>query len=158
MTYPTSSVNITDFVWFIQNVMKVPSSALPTSGLTTYADITTAYAVALETVDIYILNISPLYYNLAVYNFAGDYLINWAQDLPSPSCSTFFADTRAQWNITGFKAGVVQSSADEGTSTSLSVAPAQTDLTLFDLQMLKTPYGRTYMAIAQKFGDVWGIT
>lgn len=158
MTYPTSPANITDFVWFIQNVMEVPASALPTN-IATDPDVLTAWAVAGETVDCFINIHSPLYYNLAMYNFAADYLINWASDSNASSpCSTYFADLRKKWNLTGFVGGAVSSTADESTSTSLEVPEQVKGLSMFDLQMLKTPFGRTYMSIAAKFGDMWGMS
>jgi hypothetical protein len=159
VTFPTDPANITDFVWFIQNVMQVPATALPTN-VAADPDVTTAWAVALETVDCFINQYSPLYYNLAMYNFAGDYLINWASDSnAAPNmCSTYFTDLRKKWNITGFVAGTVSSVSDEGTSTSLDVPPQVQGLAMFDLQMLKTPFGRAYMNIASKFGDIWGLS
>lgn len=149
--YPSTYANIADFQYFIQNVMDVPVEALPL----TSPDITTAFCIALDTVNPLIKIHSLTYYNLAVYNFAGDYLINWAND---QMCSTYFEDLRKAFKITSFVAGVVASTADVSTSTSLKVPDSLGDLTLFDLQLLKTPYGRAYLAIAQKFGSLWGLS
>jgi hypothetical protein len=151
MTYPYGCANLTDFNYFIYSVMMVPETALPTDS----PDIGIAFSVAQCTVDLFIQRVSPVYYNLAFYNFGGDWLIQNVQD---QMCQTYFADLRKKWNINGFVAGVVGSTADLTTSTSLEVPDNLKDLSLFDLQMLKTPYGRTYMSIAQKFGDLWGIT
>lgn len=71
---------------------------------------------------------------------------------------TFFADLRRAWNITGFAAGVVQASSDVSTSQTLLVQDAAAGFTLGDLQNLKTPYGRAYLALAQKYGTLWGVT
>lgn len=163
MTYPTDPANLTDFIWFIQNEMAVPASALPVVPAND-TDITTAFTVATSTVNPILQCVSPLYYNLAVYNYAGDYLINWASDSNAQppatnQCpSTYFAETRTAMGITSFKAGVVQSTADVSTSTTLAISEANKNLTLSDMQNLKTPYGRTYLAIAQKFGDIWGLS
>ena len=158
MAYPTDRANLTDFVWFILNVMQVPTKALPVDP-TTDPDILTAYAVALGTVNPVLCQVSPLYYNLAVYNFGGDYLINWASDaLAQDACSEYFEELRSDMGITSFKAGVVQSTADVSTSTTMAISDANKQLTLSDMQNLKTPFGRTYLAIAQKFGDIWGLS
>jgi len=151
MTYPYGCANITDFQYFIYNVMEVPVAALPT----TDPVIQEAFCVAKETVTRWLIPHSHLYYNLAVYNFGGDYIINWAQD---QTCQTYFADLRKKWNINGFVAGVVSDTTDESTSTSLEVPEAFRNLMVGDLQLLKTPYGRMYLSIAQKLGAVWGLS
>jgi hypothetical protein len=105
-------------------------------------------------------------YVLACYNLASDNLINYAQDLPdappvqgSDPPTPFFAWTRKQWNINGFVSGVVQSTSDEGTSVSMVVQDAAKNFTLSNLQNLKTPYGRQYLAFSQDFGpSTWGVT
>lgn len=154
--YPSDAANLNDFIYFIQNIAVVPPTALPAaSSLSTDPNINTAFNVAMDTVDCLINQHSPTYYNLAVYNFAMDYLINWMPDQP---CQTFFTDLRTKWNITGFVGGVVSSTSDNGSSVSVEVPPMLKDLSMFDLQLLKTPFGRAYMSIAGKFGDVWGLT
>jgi hypothetical protein len=55
-------------------------------------------------------------------------------------------------------AGVIGSSADETTSESLVVPEAMKNLTLQNLQNLKTPYGRQYLYFAQAFGTNWGLS
>lgn len=151
MVYPTSYANLTDFLYFIRNEMGIPVAALPDNSV----DIIVAFEVAKATVSKWFTVHSKIYYNLAVYNFGGDYLINWASD---QTCGTYFADLRKTWKITSFVAGVVQSTADESTSMSLLVPDVMQGLSLADLQELKTPYGRAYLAIAQKMGSVWGIS
>lgn len=158
MTYPTDKANLTDFIWFIENEMGVPASALPADP-STDPDILIAFEVAKATVNPILGCVSPIYYNLALYNFGGDYLINWASDsYASEPCSTYFADLRKDMDITSFKAGVVQSTADVTTSTTLAISDTNKNMTLSDLQNLKTPYGRAYLAIAQKFGEIWGLS
>lgn len=139
------------FLSFIRNVMGITTLQLPDNS----PAITDAYTVSIETVNLYIGSISTTFYDLAVYNLGGDYLLNWA---PDTAPSTFFADYRKTNNLNGFVAGVVASSADEGTSNSLLVPDFFKTLSLSDLQELKTPYGRQYLAIAQKFGPLWGLS
>lgn len=90
----------------------------------------------------------------AVYNLGGDNLINYAPDQPG---RTYFADLRRSMNINSFASGVVQSASDSTTSDTLSVPPALTNLTISQLQNLKTPWGRRYLAIAQTYGTMWGV-
>lgn len=94
-------------------------------------------------------------YNLAVYNLSGDVLINYATDQPG---RTYFEDLRKAFGINKFSAGVVSSTSDVSTSTSLLNPDFMKGLTFGDLQMLKTPYGRAYMAMAQSQGTLWGLS
>lgn len=104
-------------------------------------------------------------YSTAVFNLAADNLFNYAQDLPnaptvpgSKPKLPFFAWSRKQWNIFGFVAGVIDSSGDESTNQHMVVQEAAKNFTLADLQNLKTPYGRTYLALAQAYGpNTWGM-
>ena len=114
-----------------------------------------SYAAALEMVNLSLNEAAPAIYILAVYALAGDYLINWCPDQPN---QTYMADLRASFHCTQFVPGVVNSSSDEGTSTSLTVPKALETLTLGDLQNLKTPYGRQYLIFAQQYGTLWGLS
>jgi hypothetical protein len=114
-------------------------------------------------------------YTMAVYNLGGDFLINIAQDQvvapapadcdcddPPPLVSTtplnYWTNLRGQFKIVPFVSGVISSTADEGTSESLQVIEVAKNFLLSDLQNLKTPYGRTYLGIAMKFGTLWGLS
>lgn len=105
-------------------------------------------------------------YALAIYNLAGDNLINYAQDQSdaapvkgSDPPMPFFEWIRKQWNVNGFVSGVISGSSDESTSQTLVVQEAAKNFTLANLQQLKTPYGRQYLALAQSYGpSTWGIT
>lgn len=146
------------FMAFVANVMAIPTAALPTSS----PIIPIAYQIALEIVNQALACVpasspsTPSLYALAVYNLAGDRLINYA---PDQAGQTYFADLRKTLNISGFVGGVISSTADQGTSESLVVPDAMKGLTFADLQTLKTPYGRTYLGIAQSYGpSVWGLS
>lgn len=147
---------VAGFLSFIRLQMGISATVLPDDSVY----IGWAYAVAVEIVNLEISCISKLMYALAVYNLAGDNLVNYAQDNPdlTPPDNTFFADLRTAWDITGFVAGVIQSSADVTTSESLLVPDFMQGLTMADLQNLKTPYGRAYLAIAQRTGTIWGVS
>ena len=138
------------FTAFIRNVMGIPTSALPDSSPT----ITWALEIAQTIVNVQ-LNLVPGIYTLAVYNLAGDNLVNYATDQPN---QTHFADLRSQLGLSNFTAGVVSSTSDSGTSVSLATPEFMKTLTLSDLQNLKTPWGRNYLAFAQRYGTAWGIS
>lgn len=95
-------------------------------------------------------------YVLAVYNLGADRVINFAPDQPN---QTFFADLRASLALNSFASGLVNSSSDQGTSQSLETIEAAKKMTIGDLQLAKTPYGRLYLSFAQKYGpNIWGLT
>lgn len=100
-------------------------------------------------------------YALAVYNLGGSNIVNFAQDQPG---RTYFADLRKTLDITGgkgfgsFAPGVVSSTADQGTATTLLNPEFMKTLTLANLQAIKDPWGRQYLQFSQAFGPLWGIT
>jgi hypothetical protein len=130
--------------------------ALPTQNTTAAAVIQLSYALAIDTVNIFLDMASPQWYVLAVYNFAADRLVNYANDLTG---QTYFTTLRNTLNLNTLSAGVVQSTSDNGTSVSFLNPDQLKNLMLSDLQQLKTPWGRQYLQIAQKWGTtLWGLT
>jgi hypothetical protein len=161
MTLVTPTVpNETDYTTWIYNVMGVPTAVLPSDS--SYIDYTFQYS--LEWVNLYLDIASPLIYTNAVYNFGGNMLVNIAQDDPNaqppltPPNDTYWADLRTSLNINSFVPGLINATNDEDTSAALVVPLNLQNLTLADLQMLKTPWGRAYLAIAQSVGSMWGLT
>lgn len=168
MTVPT----LAGFVEFVRNIMGINTTVLPDDSLT----IPLAYQVAVAIVNPALRGVgipaagaaaASTVYALAVYNLAGDNLINYAQDLPGAALvegsgdpgQPYFAWLRKQWNVFGFVSGVISSSSDDGTSNSMVVQEAAKNFTLSDLQNLKTPYGRTYLSLAQAYGpSTWGLS
>lgn len=146
-----SSDQLASFAAYIAGPMGISSTYLsPTD-----PNITLALSTSLDFVNQLINAVAPDLYTLAVNGLAGDFLLQWAQDLPG---QTFFANARQNYGINSFVAGVVHSTADEQTEATLSNPEFMDGLTLMDLQNLKTPYGRQYLMIAQQFGALWGLT
>lgn len=137
------------FQGFIANVMGIPSAALPPSSPVPQM----AYDVAILIVNTALC--ASGIYALAVYNLAGDNLVNYAPDQPN---ADYFTQLRKAYNLTGFVPGVVTSTSDEGTSASYLNSEFMKNLTLGNLQNLKTPWGRQYLIFAQDFGTLWGLT
>lgn len=166
------------FTSFIRNVMGINSTVLPDNAIY----IPWAYQVSLRWVNTNLQavrawgpigatppdGIDPTYpslYALAVYNLAGDNLVNYAQDVvPNVPVDggdlPYFANLRAGLKIDSFVGGVVSGTSDEGTSVSLAVPKEIAEgLTFANLQQMKTPWGRAYLGIAQSFGpSIWGVS
>jgi len=151
MSDPFGPPTFAGFQSFVQEVAGIDQLVLPlTSPVWDYA-----YAVATATVNCD-LAAAPPAYTLAVYNLGTDRIIVYAQDQPG---RTFFQDLRRTLGVNVFVPGVVASSGDAGTSASYANTPAMQRLTLAQLQNLKTPYGREYLALAQTYGpNVWGLS
>jgi hypothetical protein len=139
------------FLVFLRDTAGITTAELPDDDI----QIQYSYGVSVATVLCAIHVVSPLIYMLAVYNLGTDLLINWANDQPG---QTYFTDLRSQFGVNDFVAGVVASTADESTSESLTVPDAFSGLTIGQLQNLKTPYGRQYLAWAQMYGTNWGLS
>lgn len=144
---------------FVRGVMAVPTTALPDNSTA----VTYAFNVAMALVNPNIQAMDTFIYQTAVYNLAGDILINWAPDVPqtppivAPNLG-YFANLRQQFKIITFIGGIISSAGDEGTSESIEVTETLKSLTVGQLQNLKTPYGRQYIALAQSVGTDWGIS
>lgn len=139
------------FVDFVRNTMQISVVFLPDNSPT----IAQSYDLAVAVVNPQIQQIGAFVYDTAVYNLAADYLINYAPDIAP---YTFFEELRAKFDCIGFVSGVITSSSDAGTSQSLQVPTAFSELTLSDLQRLKTKYGRRYVEIAQQCSNSWGLS
>lgn len=163
------------FIAFLRTVVGISAAVLPDNA----AIIPIAYSVALQIVNPQLAAIAcavpgaplpdntPSIYTLAVYNLGTDNVINYAPDVQPPvpyavadndDQLPYFAYFRAKWKLLDFVAGVVQASGDDGTNVSLLVPDQLKDLTIANLQNLKTPYGRRYLGIAQSVGSLWGLT
>lgn len=113
-----------------------------------------AYNQAIALV-LFLPTIAGLDYTLAVYNCAGHILIRIAPDQPA---MTYFEGARSQFGLLQMSSGVIASSSDQGTSNSFQVPESLGNLTIGDLNFLKTPWGREYVAYAQDFGSVAGLS
>jgi hypothetical protein len=147
---------LTGFQAWIVAVMGISTTILPSSSPV----IAMAYNVALDIVNIQLQTISPDIYTLAVYNLGGDNIVNYAQDNPSlpPPNNTYFATLRANFHIGQFVAGVISGSSDVSTSQTVLNPDFMKDFTMANLQQLKTPWGRQYLAFVQDLGPLWGLT
>jgi hypothetical protein len=139
------------YINWIYTIMGVDQSIFPDTS--PYINMT--YDIALEIVNFYLDLASPILYTQAVYNLAGDYLVNIAQDIPP---STYWTDLRNSFQINSFIPGLINAANDVETSAALMTPLGLQNFTLADLQNLKTPWGRVYLSIAQSVGTMWGLT
>lgn len=139
------------YIDYLRNIVGISTTYVPNNNPT----IEMSYGIAIEIVNIQLADISSNIYTLCVYNLATDNLINFAQDQPG---QCYFVDLRASFKINSFVPGVITESHDESTGQSLLNPEFMKNLTMSNLQMLKTPYGRNYMGLAQSYGTLWGST
>ena len=164
-TYPyTTTPSYDGFVAWVFGVMGVPSQFLPSDS----PSLGYAYNTAISLVNPAFISVLGPIYLQAVYNLAGHLLVTWAPDVttspPFPYKTEdgveygFFGWIRKQNNMLGFITGIVSSSSDEGTSASMVVPKQAENLTLSQLQLTTTIWGRTYLGYAQSYGTLWGIS
>lgn len=148
---PLAAPNQTDFTTFLYGTVGIPTAALPS----TSSVIPMALQISLDIVNQALTGVPDLY-TLAVYNLGADNVIRFASDQPG---QTYFATMRQTLGVNAFAPGLTSSTGDEGTSESLLNPEFMSKLTLMDLQNLKTPWGRQYLAFAQMYGpSVWGLS
>ena len=139
------------YTTFIRSIMGVNTTVLPDDSIY----IPTSYEISLDIVNLYLQLAQPALFTQAVYNLAGDYLVNITQDI---SPSTYWADLRSTLQVNSFVPGVINATNDEDTSAAMLTPLGLQNITLGDLQNLKTPWGRQYLAIAQSVGSMWGLS
>jgi hypothetical protein len=70
----------------------------------------------------------------------------------------YFQIARARLRLNDFAPGIISSTGDLSTSASLLNQEYMRTLTLENIQLLKTSWGRAYLSIAMKYGTIWGLT
>lgn len=150
-TNPTSP-NLTDFYTYVTD------QGVPTANLASNSDyLSYALNYAQETVITIAIGVGPVIsgtatpYVMAVYNLGMHSLLMIAPDQPGYS---FFKDQRQNYALSSIKTGVVLASGDQATSQTLVVPEFFKNLTLEQLNLTQTPYGRMYLMYAQKYGPV----
>ena len=149
------------FVQWVYDVMGVPLEYLPSdSPFLVYA-----YNTSVATVNNAFKCIPGPIYLQMVYNLAAHWLVMWTPDVPDLVYKKvdqvdygFFQYLRKQNNMLGFTTGIVNSSSDEGTSVSLTVPKQAENLTIGQLNLTTSIWGRTYLGYAQSFGTNWGLS
>lgn len=141
-----SNPNIVDFLWFLSDSVQIPTTALPlTSPWPSFA-----LTQALQQVP---CGPGGILYSLAVYNCATHILFTIT---PDQAGQDYFRVKRGS-TADGFGlvqpiAGVVVSTFDQGTGTTVSSPDWTKNITVDQMEYLKTPWGRQYLGWIQKAG------
>lgn len=139
------------FLAFIRSPVNIPALILPDDDWS----IPFSYQFSLETVRREICHFSPFMYQQAVYNLGTDVLINVAQDQDGRD---ELKKKRKDFKIDGFVPGVIQNSANAGTSEGMLNPEVFKGMLLSDLKNLRTPWGRQYLEIADNASSLWGFS
>jgi hypothetical protein len=159
MGLPSGDPTFTGFQWFVSNIMAVHSSSMPDD---TWLQVAydQAYNLAywgLQTVPSQ--PTSPSLYAMAVYNLGCALLLEFALDDPNANPpNSFWTDLRTKLGIYSASYGLVNSAADQGTSESMYIPDVINGMTLLDLQLMKSPWGRMFLMISGEWGTIWGLT
>ena len=155
MTLPAPP-DFDDYITWVREIMGVPEDVLPDDS--PYLQM--SYDIAYEIVNRYLYIASPGIFTICVYNLAGDFLVNITQDDPTlpPPDNTYWTNLRQTLGTNNFTPGLINAANDEDTSAALITPLGLQNLTIADLQNLKTPWGRVYLGLAQSVGSMWGIT
>ncbi|MGK0739983.1 hypothetical protein ACSFCX_06565 [Yokenella regensburgei] len=141
------TTSLSGFIEFVRTVLGVTAEQAPDDS----PSFSQSYNAAIEWVNRDIACVMPNLYSVAVYNLGASFLINYGTE-------SVFADFRKEYGLNHFTAGVISGASDNATSSQRLVPDFFKNLSLADLQMLKDPYGRRYLMIAEQFGSLWGLT
>lgn len=141
------TTSLSGFIEFIRTDMKVTAEQVPDDS----PSFSLAYGGAVEWVNSDIACVMPNLYTVAVYNLGASFLVNYGTE-------SVFAEFRKIYGLNDFTAGVITGASDNATSSQRLVPDFFKNLSLADLQMLKDPYGRRYLMIAEQFGSLWGLS
>ncbi|HEY7414005.1 MAG TPA: hypothetical protein VH593_02340 [Ktedonobacteraceae bacterium] len=143
------------FVAWVTAVMGIPTGNMPDD-----ATLQVAYNEALNLAYLQLACIPSVsttmsIYAMAVYNLGGAILVEIAQDAQNQS---FWADLRNKFQINSMLPGFITQAHDQGTGEGMYIIKQLEGMTLFGLQLMKTPWGRMYLMIAGQWGTLWGLT
>lgn len=139
------------FLVFLRRVVGISPLDLPDDE----PAIPLAFELAREQVNTQLAFAGRHVYALAVYNLGADRVINFA---PDQEHRTYFVKLRETLGVNVFLPGVIGSSGNAGASESLVSPEFTKNLSMMDLQNLKTYYGRQYLAYARSVGSNWGVS
>jgi len=152
---PPGGPTFDGFKWFVTNMMAVPTDAMPDD-----AQLQIAFDEALNLAYIGLASIpsqptTPSIYAFAVYNLGCHLLTEFALDTPP---STFWSDLRNKLGLNVFTPGLINQAHDQGTGEGMYILPQLQGMTLFNLQLTKSPWCLKYLMIAGQWGYIWDIT
>ena len=148
--------NLGDYTLWIQNTVGISTVYLPANS----PFLSYAFNRALAIVFNPPTSLAAIEYVLAVYNCATHIQLKITPDQSVNGIAyTYFRDKRAEFQLLNPVVGLVLSSSDEGTSVSNAVPDAMRQLTISDLDFMKTAWGREYLAFQQDYGPtLWMLS
>jgi len=158
MGLPPGDPTFDGFKWFVSHIMAVPGSSMPDDSWLLAAYDQSLNLTYLPLAGIPSQSDGPSIYAFAVYNLGCAILCDYAQDDPNDPNNTFWTSLRNTFGLNSMSLGLITSAADQGTSESTYIPEQIKGLTLMGLQLLKTPWGRQYLAITGQWGTIWGLT
>lgn len=154
---PPGGPTFDGFQWFVENMMKVPAEAMPDVSMMQIAYDEAINLAYYPLADIPSQPTTPTIYAFAVYNLGCAMLLEFAMDDPSTN-STFWNDLRQSLGINSMMIGLITAAHDQGTGEQTYIPDTIKNMTLANLQLLKSPWGRKYLMIAGQWGYIWGLT
>ncbi|EGM7354738.1 hypothetical protein IRY04_000971 [Salmonella enterica] len=136
------------FIRFVRGVMGVPETAISDDDPTLKCCYCSAFELIPKNLGLECL---PIIYTNTVYNACGSLLLRYGS-------GDFFIEQRKKLGLNTPVYGLVNSAADQGTSGSMAISDALSNLTLADLMLMQDPYGRQVIAVLMELGPVWGYT
>jgi len=154
-TIPPGGPTYEGFVAWVTAVMGVPTGNMPDD-----STLQVAYNEALNLAYLGLASIPSVsstmsIYAMAVYNLGGHILVEIAQDAQNQN---FWSNLRNQFQINSMLPGFITQAHDQGTGEGMYIIKQLEGMTLFGLQLMKTPWGRWYLMIAGQWGTIWGLT
>lgn len=151
--------NLPDFLTFLSTNVQIPAAALPSNS--PWPGYALDQAIAL--VSCYSLGVV---YSLAVYNCGTHLLFLIAPDQPG---QTYFKAARSNnaaqngqpggFGLIQPSSGLVASTSDDTNSITLANPDWVKGLTIGQLGMMKTPWGRECLSYLQSYGPtIWGLS
>jgi hypothetical protein len=154
---PAGDPTFAGFQWFVEKMMMVPLGSMPDDSILQIAYDESINLTYYQLAGVPSQPTTPSIYAFCVYNLGCHFLLEIAMDDPD-SGSTFWNDLRDKLGINSFLSGLVTSAADQGTAESTYIPEQIKGMTLMDLQLAKSPWGRKYLMIAGQWGSIWGLT
>lgn len=156
------------FQWFLTSIVGIPTQYLPADAPVIEWSYNIAYATVNRVFSLVPSRTTPnkqIVYSQMVYNLATHYLVTSAPDTDVPYKHDneqkpiyYFQYARQSFGLNTFWAGVVEETHDETTGTKLHIPENLDNMTIADIDLTKTPWGRTYLGQAQKWNSPWGIS
>ena len=157
---PAGGPTFEGFQWFVAHSMGVPDQAMPDPTYLYAAYAQAVYIAYTELANVPSDPTTPNLYAIAVYNLGCAILLWGAPDNPDapPPYNTFWHDLRQKLGIYTATYGIINMAADQGTSEGMYIPNFIRGMNLWNLQLMKSPWGQMYLMIAGEWGTIWGLT